>query len=143
MKSARLFSAFVIFLVMLAAFVSPVEAGKTYCSGDPVFDVGGREVNVLIELAPFELKDVISEDDPVRTLLWAPEGTDPEVVRIEGQFPEEAEAEEHDDDTLKIRVEVPDVEGFDSMRVTVYVDGQLMRRRVTHDRTVELELHWR
>ncbi len=139
----KLLSVALVLMVVLGVFAFPVNAGLRFCSNDPIFDVDGHEVSVLIELAPYEVKDAISPEKPVVTVLYAPKGTDPKVVSVFGDFPEYAEAREWGrDDKLGIRIKVPKVEGYEMMRVTVFIDGEEVAQKMTEKRNMFLVLDW-
>jgi len=127
-------------LVLLALFAVPVQAGVRFCSSDPIFNVDGKTVSVIIDLAPHTLSHVITPHDPVHVVLLAPAGTHPRVVSTEGEFPEVAEAFERRDQRsqMLIGVAVPAVEGFEALRVSVYVDGELVRQKQVNERYAAL-----
>jgi len=132
----------VVVLVALSLFTAPVLAGLQFCISDPVFDVGGHEVSVLIELAPYQVKDQIHPYHPVTTILLAPFGTDPQVVEVSGDFPEWAMAFEWGRPKLGILVYVPHVRDFQMMRVTVFVDGVQVKQVQTTRRHVAFTVPW-
>jgi len=119
-----------------------VLAGLQFCFSDPIFNVGGHEVNVLVELAPYEVKDQIHPYHPVTTVLLAPFGTNPEVVAVNGEFPEWAMAFEWWRPKVGILVHVPHVRGFQMMRVTVFVDGVQVKQVQTSRRNVFFTIPW-
>ncbi len=130
-------------LVALSLFAAPVLAGIQFCISDPVFNVGGHRVDVVIELAPYEVKDQIKPWNPVVTLLLAPMGTNPEVVSVSGDFPEWAWAFEWGrPHKVGIFVRVPHVQGFQQMRVTVFVDGTQVKQVVTSRRHAVIKIPW-
>ena len=99
-----------VFLVVMAVLALPVGAGIRFCAADPIFVVGGELVDVLVEIAaPPELLARITEIDPVKVLLLSPEGTDPWVKEIYGDFTEVAYCREHDrGDFVAVAVKVPE-----------------------------------
>jgi hypothetical protein len=127
-------------LVLLALVAMPAQAGVRFCSSDPVFDVAGRKVSVNIDLAPSALSSAITPRNPVRVVLLAPAGTNPRVVSAAGEFPEAAEARERPDQhpQMLIGVAVPNVVGFEALRVSVYVDDQLVRQKEVSERNMVL-----
>jgi hypothetical protein len=118
-------------LILFAFLVVPAQAGVRFCSSDPIFDVGGKVVSVVIDLAPDTLSGLIAPGNPVQVLLLAPAGTQPRLVSIAGEFPEAAVARERRDRAphMLISVAVPPLEGFEALRVSVYVNGHLVRQR--------------
>lgn len=139
----RILSLTLLLLMILAAPALPASARWNYCSSDPIFEVDGRQVNVVVELAPYEIKGSITSDNPVRTVLTAPEDTDPRLVEVKGDFAEAVEVRETDRNKIRIDVEVPQVPGLEHLRVTVYVDGQLERVVSTGANSAHVTLPWR
>lgn len=127
----RKLSLVLVALVLFLTFAMPVGARKSYCSADPVFEVSGRQVKVVVELAPYEIKDSITRNNAVQVVLTAPLGTNPQVVDVFGEFPEMAAVQEDDQNKVSVNVRVPQVEGFEGLRVTVYVDGAEVRQHQT------------
>ncbi len=129
--------------VLLGAFVFPVSAGVRFCSTDPVFNVGGHEVNVVVQLAPYEVKDEIMPWNPVVTALLAPLGTNPYVEGIFGDFPEWAFAWEwFNMHKVGVFVRVPYVPGYQQMRVTVFVDGVQVKQVDTTSHMLFFTFPW-
>jgi len=139
----RALSVTLVLVVLLSALAFPVSARLEFCSTDPIYNVDGREVSVVIDLAPYELKDQITWDNPVVTVLSAPRGTNPYVVSVTGDFPEVALAREWKPRVVGIAVRVPRLEDFQMMRVTVYVDGQMVRQVQTGHRFAFVAVPWR
>ncbi len=131
-----------IVLVALSLFAAPVLASLQFCSSDPVFNVGGHEVNVLVELAPYEVKDQIHPYNPVVTVLMAPMGTNPEVISVSGDFPEWPMAFEWWYSKVGIFVHIPHVQSFQMMRITVFVDGVQVKQVETTRRNIMFTIPW-
>ena len=139
----RLLTLVLLVSVLLGAFAFPANAALRYCATDPVFNVGGHEVSVLIELAPYEVGAQIKPWNPVVTVLFAPRGTNPYLEELVGnEFPELAYAYEWWRQDVGVFVRVPHVRGFQQMRVTVFVDGVQVKQVETRSRHLFLTVPW-
>ncbi|NPA91050.1 MAG: hypothetical protein GXO55_06340 [Chloroflexi bacterium] len=139
----RTLTFFLLVAVLLGAFAFPVNASVRYCSTDPIFNVGGHEVSVVVELAPYEVKDEIMPWNPVVTLLLAPRGTNPYVEDVVGEFPEWAFAWEwHRAHKAGVFVHVPYVPSYEQMRVTVFVDGVQVKQVETTSNYLFFTFPW-
>ena len=139
----RLLTLVLLVTVLLGAFAFPSNAALRYCSQDPIFNVGGHEVSVLIELAPYDVGAKIKPWNPVVTVLWAPRGTNPYVQAIVGNgFPERAYAREWGRQDVGVFVRVPHVRGFEQMRVTISVDGVEVKQVETTSRHLFVTIPW-
>ncbi len=133
----------VVSLGVFTLFALPVGARRVFCAADPLFDVDGHEVKVVVELAPPGVARAISGLDPVVTLLVHPKGTQARLIWDGGDFPERVEIKEGDkEDRGHIWVKVPDVPAFKALRVTVYKDGELVAQKETGSRRVRLSFGW-
>lgn len=130
-------------IVLFAVLAVPASARWEFCSTDPIFDVGGKQVSVLVELAPYELKDEITEENPVYTVLAAPRGTNPRVIEVSGDFPEKAIAREWNRPLVGVVVRVPPLDDFQRLRVTVSVDGRVVRQVDSSARVAVVAFPWR
>jgi len=141
----RLLTLVLLVAVLLGAFAIPANASLRFCSTcdpDPIFNVGGHQVSVLIQLSLDDSPENVSALPPVLTVLFAPRGTDPYVQAILGAFPERAFAFEWWRHDVGIFVRVPALTGFEAMRVTVSVDGRQVRQVETRSRFMFLRIPW-
>jgi hypothetical protein len=111
-----------------------------FCFSDPIYDVGGSSVQVQVELAPSHMAERVDVTEPVRVHLWAP--IRPEVRSLFGAFPEAAFVHQHDRDTARVQVIVPELPDLQAVRVTVWKDGELKARVVTTRREADIEFAW-
>lgn len=139
----KLFSVLFVAVLLVSLFLAtPVSARLRFCSADPIFSVGGHEVSVVIELAPYEVRNVISERHPVHTLLKVPRGEDAELVSLAGEFPERVSIVSGPRRTLSVTVVVPAVRMLEAVRVSMYVDGRLVARQTTRGPVARLAIPW-
>jgi hypothetical protein len=131
-------------IVLCAAPVAADTMGRpAFCSSDPIFDVDGHAVNVVVELSPYKVKDQITENRPVRTVLAHPEGTAARLVWVGGDFPEVARTREGSrENEAGVSVQVPHVKGLEAVRVTVYIDGALVAQVETSQPHAALSFAW-
>ncbi len=132
-------------VVLLGAFVLPTSASVRYCSTcDPVFNVGGHEVSVVVGIAPYDqVKDEIMPWDPVVTVLFAPPGTNPYVEEVTDDIPMLAFAWEwFNPQRVGIFVRVPHVPSYEGMQITVFVDGVQVKQVETTSHTVFFTFPW-
>ncbi|RMD67090.1 hypothetical protein D6833_00685 [Candidatus Parcubacteria bacterium] len=131
---------FVIVLV-LSLFAVPAYARWEFCPTDPVFNVGGKTVSVVVNLAPADLANA-NWPRAVKVSLKAPKGTDPYVVDINSPVPMEARAGEWGKDKVEIKVNVPKVDGFQGMQVQVFVGDEEVASLTTGKRKARLSFEW-
>jgi len=128
MKEGKKWCARVFCLVLLVSViwgVSPAFASWHWCSSDPVFEINGETVAVIIELAPYEVKDQITEENPVQVTLTVPNGVEAELESLGGDFPEEVTIIHRGNGTkIKVHVDAPILP--ERMRVTVECEGQIL-----------------
>jgi len=110
--------------LMLLAFAiwggSTALAAWLFCSSDPVFEINGEERNVIIELAPPEIKTQITEENPVKVTLIVPEGVEAELKELSGDLPVEVTIiQEGNGSKIRVDVDVPNLPDLERMRVTV------------------------
>lgn len=130
-------------LVAMVIFPLAGVARVAFCSADPIYLVDGHEVAVLVELSPPDIAERISSSDPVKVVLEHPKGTSAEVVWVGGDFPEQAEIKEgKKDNKASVKVSVPDVSGFERLRVTVFKDGEQVAQKETPKRQLKLSFKW-
>lgn len=102
-------------------------AGILWCSTDPVFEINGEEVNVIIELAPFEIKDQITDENPVAVTLTVPNGVEAELVSSSGDFPKEVTIiQKGKASKIRVGVDVPNLPDLERVRVTVENKGEIL-----------------
>lgn len=128
-------------VVVFAALALPASARVSFCSADPVYRVGDETVEVIVEIAPPESAESITDEDPVRVHLKAPLGTNPEVIDVNGPFPQDASFEVHDSKKLVVEVTVPDVE-FKFVRVSVLRNGVLVYHKQSPTGRVTIQFNW-
>ncbi len=131
----------VVLALVFSLFPSASWAGLEFCSTDPIFQVDGQTVRVVVNLAPGSLL-FADWEEPVEVTLTAPEGTHPRVLATTGPIPEVAFVEEEGDQEVVIEVEVPDVEGYQFMEVHVFVNGQEVATASTSEREVTVSFPW-
>ena len=144
MKNTKPIHALLLVVVVLGMTATPVFARRSWCWSDPVFAVDGDEINVVVELAPYEAGSEIGQKEPVKVELKSPKDTNPQVVLVYGAFPEEANARMHaKKDEVHIQVKIPKkAQSFEALRVSVYKNGALVARRETDRRNIKIELKW-
>ena len=120
----------VLCLVLLASVIwggSPTFAAWQWCSSDPVFEINGETVEVIIDLAPYEIKDQITDENPVRVTLTVPNGVEAELKSVSGDFPEEVTIIQRGEGSkMKMDVDVPNLPDLERVRVTVVSEGQIL-----------------
>jgi len=127
-------------LTLISTFAVAPWSSWEFCYSDPIYDVGGSSVEVQVELAPSHVAELVAASEPVRVHLWAP--ILPEVRGVFGEFPEAAFVHQHDRDTARVEVIVPEIPGLEAVRVTVRKDGELKARVETTRRDASLEFAW-
>jgi hypothetical protein len=110
-------------LMLLASAIwggSTVFAIRIWCSGDPVFEINGEERSITIELAPYDIGEQITEEDPVQVTLIVPEGVEAELKELGGDFPEEVTIIRMSNSSkIRVDVDVPNLPDLERIRVTV------------------------
>jgi len=116
-----------------------------FCSSDPIYDVGGHQIQVVVELAPEGTVQEIMPSNPLRVHLTAPEGTNPRVVWVEEEPPQIATASEQEDlKKVIVTVTVPaDAVSHQFTRVSIYKDGEFICQKRSSHREMKVEFHWR
>jgi hypothetical protein len=136
----RRFLAIGLAVLLTVITVSAVLAGLTWCSSDPVFRINGEKVSVQADLAPANVKDLISEDNPVVLVIRVPNGTDADLVRMSGDYPEEVEIQYGGaPGYFDVFVRAPHLDALEGMRVTVKLGGKVLAA----DKTRGFNLHVR
>lgn len=142
MRMARYFLAVVVVFALLAVFVPPqAYAGLEFCSTDPIFKVDGKTVRVVVNIAPGSLLHA-TWPEPIEVKLTAPKGTHPRVVATPGPLPVTASAKEKGKHAVKVKVEIPEVEGYQGMEVRVFVGGEQVAYGTTTDDELEVTFGW-
>jgi hypothetical protein len=138
MKGKR-FLAIGLAVLLTAITVSAVLAGLTWCSSDPVFQVNGKELNVLVELAPAEVKSELSTDNPVKVVLQVPAESDASLVGFAGEFAEDVEIREGSNPgSFQVWLKAPHLRDLDRIRVTVTSGGVVLATDETQGRSLHV-----
>jgi len=139
-------SVLLVVVVVFAIFAGPAAAGPesrpAFCSSDPIFDMDGHTVNVVVELAPYQIKYQITAHKPVGTVLTHPKKLVARLICVGGDFPEEVKIKESGGDEAAVSVRVPKLDGFEALRVTVYIDGVLVAQDETTHPHLFLSFDW-
>lgn len=80
--------------------------------------------NVIIELAPYDIKEQIAEENPVEVTLIVPKGVEAELKEVSGEFPQEVTiVQKSKSSEIRVKVDVPKLRDLERMSVTVEDKG--------------------
>jgi len=144
MRNRKPIYALLLVVMVLGFTAGPALARRAWCVGDPVFDIDGVEIAVVVELAPYEVAAEVTADDPVECELKSIKDSNPMLKAIFGNFHEMAKVKVHGKkDEIHIKVKVPKkAKSFEAMRVSVFCNGVLVAQQETEKHNVKFELPW-
>lgn len=131
-------------LMMMALVPLSARARVAFCSSDPIYDVGGHQIQVVVELSPEETVYEITPNNPLRVHLTAPEGTNPKVMWVEEEPPQVATASEQEGlAKVIVTVTVPaDAVSHRFTRVSIYKDGEFVCQKRSPHREMSVRFDW-